>query len=109
MAQLTAEEFLRDKLASEIEGFGDGTTGFHTRDIQHLLHCLEEKDNQILYSDQQCIELISKINFDAEEKLKQVLTDCMERNNWSAEERLRYIRKTYKEMFEQLIPQYKNK
>ncbi len=45
--KLTAEQFLREKLESEISSFGDGTTEFHTRDIEHLLKCLEEKDNEI--------------------------------------------------------------
>ena len=94
---VTAEQFLREKLESEIESFGDGTTEFHTRDIQHLLHCLDEKDEQILELKSNCIELINKINFKAEERLKQLLSDCMEISNCSADERLRYIRHQYKD------------
>jgi hypothetical protein len=43
----TAEEFLRDKIESEIADFGDGTKEFHTRDIEHLCHCLDSKDARI--------------------------------------------------------------
>ena len=45
--ELSAEQFLREKLESEISSFGDGTNEFHTREIQHLLQCLDEKDNKI--------------------------------------------------------------
>jgi hypothetical protein len=48
----TAEEFLREKLESEIADFGDGTAEFHTRDIAHLLQCLDEKDNIIGQTEQ---------------------------------------------------------
>jgi len=44
--ELTAEAFLRQKLESEIQDFGDGNTKFHTRDLEHLLECLDEKDQQ---------------------------------------------------------------
>ena len=94
--KLTAEQFLREKLESQISSFGDGTTDFHTRDIDHLLKCLEEKDNEIHELKANCIELIAKINYNAEDKLKELLTDCMTINNLSAEERLRYIRHHYK-------------
>lgn len=47
-AEITAEKFLREKLESEISSFGDGMAEFHTRDIELLLHCLDEKDEQIV-------------------------------------------------------------
>jgi len=97
--KLTAEEFLREKLESEISSFGDGMKEFHTRDVQHLLQCLQDKDERIKQTEEQCVELINKINFNAEEKLKELLEVCMTRNNWSAEERLGYIRNTYKELW----------
>lgn len=97
--KLTAEEFLREKLESEIQAFGDGTTEFHTRDVQHLLQCLDDKDERIRYTEEQCIELINKINWDAEGQFKELLTVCMTINNLSAEQRLRYIRKHYKEIW----------
>jgi hypothetical protein len=93
--KLTAEQFLREKLESEISSFGDGTTEFHTRDIEHLLKCLEEKDSEIH-------ELIAKINYNAEDMLKELLTDCMTTSNWSAEERLNYIRHHYKSDYTKL-------
>lgn len=94
--KLTAEQFLREKLESEIQSFGDGTTEFHTRDIEHLCKCLDDKDDEITELKSNCIELIAKINYNAEDKLKELLTDCMTINNLSAEERLRYIRHHYK-------------
>lgn len=94
--KLTAEQFLIEKLQSEISSFGDGTTEFHTRDIEHLLTCLDEKDSEIKELKANCKELIAKINYDAESKLKELLIDCMTINNLSAEERLRYIRHHYK-------------
>lgn len=100
--KLTAEQFLRDKLESEIQSFGDGTTEFHTRDIEHLCKCLDDKDDEIRKLKANCIELIAKINYNAEDKLKELLTDCMTTSNWSAEERLRYIRHNYKADFTKL-------
>lgn len=85
--KLTAEQFLREKLESEISSFGDGTTEFHTRDIEHLCKCLDDKDDEIKELKSNCIN--------AEDKLKELLTYCMTINNLSAEERLRYIRKHY--------------
>ena len=49
-----------------------------------------------------CIELIGKINYNAESKLKELLTDCMNISNASAEERLRYIREKYKDDYTKL-------
>ena len=92
----TAEEFLREKLESEIGSFGDGTTEFHTRDVAHLLKCLEEKDSEIHELKSNCLELIARINYNAEDRFKALLTDCMNTSNWSAEERLRYIRGQYR-------------
>lgn len=43
----TLESFLREKLASEIQTFGDGTTEFHTRDLDQLLQILDDKDERI--------------------------------------------------------------
>jgi hypothetical protein len=100
--KLTAEEFLREKLASEISNFGDGTTEFHTRDIEHLLKCLDEKDEQIKDAQSQCVELINKINWDAEKQFNSLLDVCMTINNLSAEERLGYIRHTYKKTYDEL-------
>ena len=45
---ITAEDFLREKLESEIQICGDGNTEFHTRDLSHLLDCLKEKDNLVV-------------------------------------------------------------
>lgn len=101
--KLTAEEFLREKLESEIQNFGDGTTEFHTRDIEHLLKCLDGKDDEIRELKANCIELIAKINFKAEEQFKELLTLCMTRNNASAEERLGWIRKEYKPIYDKQI------
>lgn len=95
MKNITAEEFLREKLESEIQVFGDGNTEFHTRDLAHLLKCLESKDRKIEELELQCAELTSKINFNAEAKLKELLTDCMNKCNWSAEQRLGFIRMEY--------------
>lgn len=105
MAKLTAEEFLRDKLQSEIAEFGDGTTEFHTRDVAHLLQCLEDKDVRIKHTELQCIDLIAKINYHAEQKLKDLLADCMTINNVSAEQRLGYIRREYKGIWDELTNQ----
>lgn len=98
---ISAEQFLREKLASEIETFGDGTTEFHTRDIEHLLKCLENKDDVIMEDEQKIKALHAKINFKAEEKFRALLELCMERSNWSAEQRLNYIRRTYKEIWDE--------
>lgn len=103
--ELTAEQFLREKLESEIGSFGDGTAEFHTRDIEHLLKCLDDKDERIKHTEGQCAELISRVNFDAEEKFKYLLELCMTRNNASAEERLGYIRKQYKEIWTNISSQ----
>ncbi len=100
--ELTAEEFLREKLESEISSFGDGTSEFHTRDIEHLLKCLDVKDERIREVENQCVELIDKINFHAEDKLKELLALCMTISNASAEERLGCIRKQYKEIWNTL-------
>lgn len=43
----TLETFLREKLQSEISVFGDGTTEFHTRDLEQLLLILDAKDQKI--------------------------------------------------------------
>ena len=102
--ELTAEAFLRDKLESEISSFGDGMKEFHTRDVQHLLQCLHQKDERTQELLLKCANLIEKINFNAEEKLKDLLIDCMTINNLSAEQRLSYIRKEYKLIFEKLVP-----
>lgn len=107
--KLSAEEFLREKLESEISAFGDGTTEFHTRDIEHLLKCLDEKDNEINELKANSIELNEKINYNAENKLKDLLTDCMTINNLSAEERLKYIRHHYKSDFNKLCEPIGNK
>lgn len=98
----TAEEFLREKLESEISSFGDGITEFHTKDVQHLLQCLYDKDEEIRQTKDQCVELTGKINFGAEERLKELLADCMNISNASAEGRLRYIRREYKGIWDKL-------
>ena len=97
--KLTAEEFLREKLESEIQTFGDGTTEFHTRDIEHLLKCLEDKEERIKETEMQCAELIGKINWNATKQFYELLELCMTINNSSAEQRLGYIRKTYKDIW----------
>lgn len=106
--KLTAEEFLREKLETEIGSFGDGTTEFHTRDIEHLLLCLDDKDEKIRQLEDKCLELNGKINFDAEKKLNELLTVCMTINNLSAEQRLRYIRTEYKNIYENISKAYAN-
>lgn len=70
--ELSAEQFLREKLETEISSFGDGKTEFHTREIQHLLLCLDEKDNKIK-------ELERNINYnsDIEKRFKELYSDCM--------------------------------
>ncbi len=98
--KLTAEEFLREKLESEISSFGDGTTEFHTRDIQHLLKCLDDKDEIIKQYATRNTELLNKIDFKSEAQFKDLLFLCMSINNLSAEERLNYIRKTYKDIWD---------
>lgn len=100
--ELTLEQFLREKLESEIGIFGDGTTEFHTRDLQQLLCILDKKDEKIQELLASCQNLMNMVNFKAEAQLKELLTDCMTINNLSAEERLRYIRKQYKEMYEKI-------
>jgi hypothetical protein len=97
--ELTAEAFLREKLESEISLFGDGTTEFHTRDINHLLKCLDDKDQRISALREERGKLISEINFDVKKQFKELLTLCMTVNNASAEERLGYIRRQYKEIW----------
>lgn len=81
MKTLTAEKFLREKLESEISSFGDGTTAFHTRDIQHLLECLDEKDNLISQYADRNSELLKRIDFKAEMQFKELLLMCMTINN----------------------------
>ncbi len=100
--KLTAEEFLREKLASEISSFGDGTTEFHTRDVEHLLKCLDEKDKTIKQIGERCINLSDQINFNAEQQLIELLNMCMTINNLSADQRLAVIRREYKEMWDKL-------
>ena len=108
--KLTAEQFLIEKLESEISSFGDGITEFHTRDIQHLCKCLSDKNDEIRELKANCIELTAKINYNAEDKLKEVLTDCMIKNNSSADERLYYIRHRYNDIYLQLnkVPEREN-
>ena len=69
--KLTAEEFLREKLASEISNFG-----------------------------------ANKVHFDAEMKLKELLEDVMPVSNWSADERLYYIRQQYKDVYDKIKTTY---
>ena len=102
MNKLTAEAFLREKLESEIQTFGDGTTEFHTRDVEHLLKCLDDKDERIKHTEMQCAELIGKVNWDAKKQFDELLEVCMTINNLSAEERLRYIRKQYKDVWNEI-------
>ena len=47
MKNKNLETFLRDKLQSEIESFGDGNTEFHTRDLEQLIRILDEKDKLV--------------------------------------------------------------
>jgi len=100
---MTAEEFLRNKLESEISSFGDGMSEFHTRDLEHILKCLDEKDQIIQQKDERIIELADKINFKAEKQFFELLELCMTRNNLSAEERLGYIRSHYKEIWDKKL------
>ena len=99
MKKLTAEEFLREKLESEIQTFGDGTTDFHTRDLEHLLNCLDDKDEKIRELSGRCIELNNEINWNAKKQFNELLEVCMTINNLSAEQRLGYIRKQYKDIW----------
>lgn len=100
--KLTLEKFLRDKLESEIQSFGDGNTEFHTRDLEQLINILDGKDDQISELKEQCIELASKVNFNVEKQFSELLEVCMTINNLSAEERLRYIRSHYKEIWNKI-------
>jgi len=100
--EILTEDFLRKKLEDDISSFGDGVTEFHTRDINHLLICLGDKDLAIEKLNEKCNGLINQVNFDAERQFKELLTICMTINNLSAEERLRYIRNTYKELYTKL-------
>ena len=102
MKKLTAEEFLRDKLESEIQAFGDGTTQFHTRDLEHLLQCLDDKDERIREQSDRCIELNKLIDWDAKKQFNELLEVCMTINNLSADQRLGYIRKQYKDIWTKL-------
>lgn len=43
----TADEFLIEKLISEISVFGDGITEFHTRDLSHLVNSFQEQKLEI--------------------------------------------------------------
>ncbi len=97
--ELTAEQFLRDKLESEIGSFGDGTKEFHTRDIEHLLKCLDDKDKLIKSLKLDCAEFIIKINWNAEKQFEELLTSVMTINNLSAEQRLYSIRSEYKKIW----------
>lgn len=94
---MTAEKFLREKLISEVSIFGDGTTEFHTRDLQHLLQCLDHKDEII----RQAVKH-RKINFNAEKRFKDLLELCMTINNLSADQRLYYIRQEYKKIWNEM-------
>lgn len=102
MKQLTAEEFLREKLESEIQAFGDGTTEFHTRDIEHLLKCLDQKDERIKHTEMQCADLIGKINWSTKQQFEELLAWVMSIDNRSAEERLRDIRNIYKQVWNEI-------
>jgi len=103
--KLTAEQFLREKLESQISEFGDGTTEFHTRDVEHLLKCLDEKDEQNKELHKENLNLCNKVNFRAEKKFNELLELCITINNVSAEERLRYIRNEYKDIYAVNNPQ----
>ena len=92
---MTAEKFLREKLESEISSFGDGNTEFHTRDLEHLLKCLDHKDEIIRLAVEH-----RKINFNAEKRFKDLLELCMTINNLSADQRLYYIRQEYKKIWD---------
>lgn len=70
---MTAEEFLRDKLESEISSFGDGTTEFHTRDIEHLLKCLDEKDEKISKLLQVIDDLDHKLEISKQQERERVI------------------------------------
>lgn len=94
--KITAEQFLREKLESEVAAFGNGTTEFHTVDLEYLLKCLEAKDTEIAEYKTKITELNSSIDYNLEHKLKEVLTYCMTVSNWTAEERLNYVRQKYK-------------
>ena len=101
---MTAEEFLRNKLENEIGYFGDGNTEFHTRDLEHLLKCMDDKDEIIRQNERHRIDLTNKINFNVEKQFLELLESVMTRNNLSAEERLRCIRNHYKEVWDKIKP-----
>lgn len=101
---MTAEKFLREKLELEIKLFGDATTEhlaqFHVKDVGHLLKCLDEKDEMIREAKLYQGKLIGKINFNAEKQFKELLEWCMTINNASAEQRLGFIRKEYRQTWD---------
>lgn len=66
----TLESFLRDKLESEIQAFGDGNTEFHTRDLEQLIHILDGKDDQIQELKKQLEEQTSPMALPTEEIIK---------------------------------------
>jgi len=55
------EKFLRDKLESEIQNFGDGITEFHTRDLNQLINILDSKDKETSDMQKEIDELKRKL------------------------------------------------
>lgn len=49
----SAEDFLIEKLEDEIATFGNGITEFHTKDLEHLLNCLHDKNSIIKQKEKQ--------------------------------------------------------
>lgn len=112
MEDLSAEKFLREKLESQIRSSShgydsNGYDSFHTRDIEYLLKCLDSKDQVIRQLEKKCVDLNSKINWNAEKQFNELLEVCMTINNLSAEQRLGYIRKHYKEIWTKICSETK--
>jgi len=59
---ISAERFVREKLASEISSFGDGKLEFHTREIQLLLERLDEKDVELINLNKENVRLCNMVN-----------------------------------------------
>lgn len=100
--EMTAEQFLKKKLESEISTFGNGIAEFHTVDLEHLLKCLDAKDQTIKQNNEVIKALSDRIDFNAEKKFYELLKICMTINNMSSSERLCFIRSRYNDIWEKL-------
>ena len=55
------ESFLTGKLISEISNFGDGTTEFHTRDLDKILEIINCKNDALSQKQNDIDELVNSI------------------------------------------------